>query len=256
MEYNDNNLNQIFKNLKQQIIENTETIDELYKIDSKYTKMQINLQSFVELIEKFKNCQIKMQDNKTFLIHYNGNPYITLNLIILTILTKNKIILDINNCFLGINSLIIKLTNNILKQYQDEELVSIFNNDKHNADKIVCIDDINKYNNYLRKKINNVKFYSFNYMDFYSDSDEFENLSELIYEYANNNQIAIESYSELRIDKAINLINKGFGKIVVVLTQNDETKKTFRETIKNKEVYINKNPFEQNKYVIGVEIFN
>ena len=45
------------------------------------------------------------------------------------------------------------------------------------------------------------------------------------------------------------MISTGLGSSVVVLTQNKETKEAFKQKIKDKNLYINKNPFEQKKII-------
>ena len=173
-----------------------------------------------------------------------------MNLCILAILTQNTIILDYEENFRGINTFIIQTINNLLTH----KLVCL-TKESIRVDKIIVIDDINKYN-YLCQTNSNIKFYSYNYIDFYSDCDEYEEIQEMIYKYAEENQISIESYSELEVENAIQMIKSGLGKIAVVLTNNNETMQEFKEKIKNEELYINKNPFKENIRLINKEIFN
>ena len=241
----------VLENLEKIIKENNKIIEELLEIDNKYNKTKIDVNMLIEIIQKFKDEKIDKQGQHTIKIIYNGNPCITMNLCILAILTQNIIILDWEESFQGINTFIIQTINNLLTH----KLVST-TKEAINVEKIIVIDDINKYNNYLCKTSLNIKFYSLNYINFYSDCDEYEEIKELIYKYANENQIPIESYSELELEEAIQMIKSGEGKIAVVLTKNNETKQKFKEKIKNKELYINKNPFKENIRLINKEIFN
>lgn len=255
MEYNidNNNLANIFLKIKTEIQQSRKTLKELLEIDYKYYKTIINLEEFENILDKFKNEESEKKIEQKVIIEYNGNPYITLNLCILAILTNITIILNYDDFMQGTNTFITKIVNNILNQFNINKLVYLKEN-KENADKIICIDDINKYNEYLRQGSKNVKFYSLNYIDFYSDSDEFENITELIYKYAENNQIYIESYSELDAIEAAKMIKSGFGKEVVLLTTNEDTKKIFEKEISNKKIHINKNPFKQEIKLINKEI--
>ena len=257
MKYNINNqnLSTVFYTIKSKLQENNELLQELYNIDSKYIKMKIDLQNLIEIVDNLKNEKLELDKQETILIHYNGNPYITLNLILLAILTKTKILLEFGNSYLGINKFIVKLTNNVLKEFQTENIAYLYDTTDKNIDKIICIDDINRYNTYLAKVNNKAKFYSFNYIDFYRDSDEFNELTELIYKHADENQIPIESYSELNLEDAASMMKNGLGKSVIILNNNDYTKQYFRDKIKNKKLYINKNPFEKTVTVINKEIF-
>lgn len=240
----------IFENLEKSIKQNTQTIEELLKIDNQYNKTKINVNMLIEVIQKLKYEELEVQGEQKIRIIYNGNPYITMNLCILAILTQNMIILDYEENFHGTNSFIIQVVNNLLKN----KLI-YFPNEEIKADKIICIDDINKYNSYLHQANINIKFYSYNYIDFYSDCDEYEEIQDLIYKYADENQIPIEVYSELEATLAIQMMKKGLGKIVVVLTNNNEIKQIFRENITTKELFINKNPFKENIRLINKEIF-
>lgn len=247
------NLSAIFFDIEKELEKNSETIKQLLKIDQKYCNIQINLEKLKNVIKYLKNEKLDIKKEQKVIIKYNGNPCITLNLCILAIITKNIIIFDYENNMVGINFLIIQIVNNILKKYKTDRLIYLINENK-DADKIICIDDINQYNRYLQEKNIKIQFYSYDYIDFYSDSDEFEEIEELIYQYAENNLIPIEKYSELDIDEASQMMQKGIGNNVVVLTNNEKTKEIFNRKIKHKKLYINKNPFEKNIRIIDKEI--
>lgn len=259
MKYNitGSNLFRVFSNIEKELIENSETIDELLKIDHKYFKIKTNLKMLRYVIDSLKSEKLDVQKGQKIIIKYNGDPCITLNLSILAILTKNTVILDYENSMVGINSFIVQTVNNVLKNFETDNLIYLISEksyEDNNIDKIICIDDINKYNSYLRKNNTKVKFYSFNYLDFYSDSEEHEEIKELIYQFAEENQVPIEVYSELQREDAVQMIKNGLGKSVAILTNNEETKQIFEENIKNKKLYINRNPFEKNKRLIGKDI--
>lgn len=257
MEYNinNNNLAKVMTNIENKINDEIELIKQLIEIDNKYCKMKVNLENFKKIIEKFKYEKIDLQKEQKVLIHYNGNPCITINLCLLGILTQNIIILDCDSNMLGTNKFIVEIINNTLKDFQTDDFIYLLDdNNEEFIDKIICIDNINKYNSYLRVKKSNVKFYSLNYLDFYSDSEDFQELTELIYSFAEENQISIESYSELEINEAIQMIKNGLGQDVIILTNKKETKEIFEKNIKNKKLYINKNPFIQEVRLLNKEI--
>jgi len=250
-------LKKIFDELENKIKQNKDLIEELIKIDNKNCKMKFNLEELLNIIHLLKNEKPDIKKRKKINIEYNGNPYITLNLCILAILTQNIIIIDFKNFMIGINSLIIEMVNNVLKEYKMDKLIYLYSEIIHKEneiDKIICIDDINKYNRYLQEGNTKVKFYSLNYIDFYSDCNEYEEIEELIYKFAEENQVSIEVYSELDLDEAIQMIKNGLGKTVVVLTSNNKTKQIFNENIKNKKLYINQNPFKEKIRLINKDI--
>lgn len=257
MKYNisNDNLSRLFTNIENALEENKKAINELLKIDYKYSKIKTNTEILKTVVNSMRNEQLEIHEKQKILINYNGDPCVTLNLSIIAILTKTVIILDFANQMVGINTFIVELINNILKDFSTEQLIYL-SNDKEDkqVDKIICIDNINKYHSYLRKGNAKAKFYSNNYLDFYSDNDEFEEIEELIYKFSKENQIPIESYSELNIDDAIQMIEKGFGRKILILSNKKETKEAFEKNIKNKKLYINKNPFETSIEIINKKI--
>lgn len=253
---NNNNLAKLFLDIGNNLEEKSGIINELLKVDHKYCKMKTDVKLLGNTLDMLKSEKIDTQKEQKILVIYNGNPCITLNLSILAVLTKSTIILDCNECMLGLNSFIIETVDNSLNNFQTDKLIYLSDKkqETENVDKIICIDDINKYNSYLQETNTKVKFYSFNYLDFYSDSDEFEEIEELIYQFAQENQIPIEVYSELEINEAMQIMKNGLGKSVAILTNNEDTKRIFEENLKNKKLYINKNPFEANKSLISKDI--
>lgn len=255
---NNNNLSQVLFNIEKQIKENNKIMRDLLEIDHKYCKINVNIDKLIKILNELKKEQIDIQKEQKIFIRYNGDPCITLNLSILAILTKSIVILECNEYMIGINTFITETINSVLNNFKTDKLIFLrkfTKKESENVDKIICIDNINQYNEYLRENNTKAKFYSLNYIDFYSDSDEFEELEELIYEFAENYQVQIESYSELVVNEAIEMITNGIGHSVVVLTKDKEIQENFKRSITNKELYINKNPFEENIRIINKEIF-
>ena len=255
---NNNNIYELLSKIKETIQDKKINMESLLEIDYKYSNFKVDISILNKIIEKFQKEKINIDKEQKVIVHYNGNPYLTLNLSILAILTKTILILEFDEYMLGINSFITKIINFALNELQTENLIFIAKRDDKlstNIDKIICIDDINTYNKYLYNKIENVQFIPFNYIDFYCDSESLEELSELIYKYGENNLISIESYSEFEISEAIEKIKEGHGKKLVLLTDKEDTKERFKNTIKSKEIYINKNPFDTDICILDKEIF-
>jgi len=255
---NNNNFQNVMKKIREFLEDSNYEINELLKIDYKYCKIKVDLEMLKQLIEEMKKEKIEEELNeKKIKIRYNGNPYITLNISILAILTKTIIYFDCNQNMLGINTLIIKIINSILEDFNTDKLVYLENaadEEVEDLDKIICIDDINRYNKYLLENNKKAKFYAFDYLDLYYDSNEFEELIELIYNYGDENQIPIESYSEFEVEEALKIMTSGYGKYVAVFTNNEKTKRIFQDVIKSKVLLINKNPYK-GKGIILKEIF-
>lgn len=256
---NNDNLSRVFYNIEKELEESKETIDELLKIDYQYCKIKTSLEQLKRVIEMLRNEKLDIQNEQVILVRYNGNPSITLNLSLLAVLTKTTLILDFDEHMLGVNTLIANIINNTLLDFKTENLIylkSLKMDNVQEINKIICIDDIYKYDAYVIAKNDKARFYSLNYLDLYRDSNEFDDITQLIYQYAEENQIPVESYAEFEPEEAAQMIKTGFGASVVVLTKNKETKQIFEKNIKNKKVNINKNPFEQEVKIIEKGIFN
>ena len=185
-------------------------------------------------------------------VSFNGNPYLLLEVCLFSIMTQTKVTIDVNDIMLGVNTILIKLTNTVLEDYKIKDLIKLSNNTNINDlkenkfDKIICIDNINEYEYYKRSGIENVVYYPINATDIFCDDEELEELQYKIYEYAREYGIDLENYSDIQIDKVIEIINNysEFAK-VVLLTKSEDTKNKFKQSIKNKQLYINENPYKQ-----------
>ena len=253
---NSRNFHELLLRIKNLIDENENTIRELLSIDNKYCKMIVEIKGLKAILSGYNNIEIDDNTNKKAIIkiNYNGNPYMTLNLGMIAIITNSTIILESEPKMTAINTFLVKLINMALREINASDLIFLAEDNEEVVDKIICIDDINKYNEYIRKGNKKARFYSMNYIDFYNDSDEFDDLEELIYQYADLNSFPIESYSELDHEEAINMLKKGLGKVVVVLTNNETLKNDIKNNITNKKIYINKNPFTQTMKLIDKEV--
>ena len=105
----------------------------------------------------------------------------------------------------------------------------------------------------LLKHEADVKFYPYNNITLYTDNDEFEDLKEAIYIVADENKYELEViYDEdIDVDDIIDAINQNeLCNIVILLTQNRETKDKFTQNITEKKLFINENPYKKEYGVI------
>lgn len=125
---NNNNLAKLFLDIEDNLEEKSEIINELLKCDHKYCKIRTDIKMLKNILDSLKSEKIDIQKEQKILIKYNGNPCITLNLSIIAILTKSIIILDCNECMIGVNSLIVETVNNSLNNFKTDKL--IYSSDK------------------------------------------------------------------------------------------------------------------------------
>ena len=239
--------NAMLTRIEKEIKENTEEIENLKKIDLKYSMMKIEIKKFLEIVEHYKEKNIQ-EKNKEIIAYCNGNPYIVLNLAMIAITNNINVKINIDNTMLGVNKFIIKIINNILKENKLNIQIEIIN-ETIITENTIFIDRINDFN-ILKNKAQNIKFIPYQSLDVYLDSDEFEDLFETIYDYAINSNIDIDIFEE---DEEIeNLFKYGKGKKKLILTKQ----KDITEKYAGKDIYINENPFKEEQIIFDEEIIN
>ena len=233
--------------IEKEIKENAEEIENLKKIDSKYSKMQIEIKKFLEIVEHYKEKNIQ-NENKEIMVYCNGNPYILLNLVMIAITNNMNMKINIDNTMLGVNKLLLKIINDILKENKLNIQIEI-SNEIQVMENTIFIDRINDYN-VLKNKVKNIKFIPYESLDVYLDSDEFDELFETIYNIAINSNIDIDIFEE---DEGIeNLIKYGKGRRKLILTKQ----KNIAEKYIGENIYINENPFKDEKIIFDEDIIS
>ena len=252
-------------NLKSEIKDNKNSIKKVNEIDFKYTEKIVNIDKLLKIIEEFEQMKISEKDNfENVFISYSGDPYITLNLCLLAVVKKCKLILDINDKMLGVNKLLVSLVNNSLKEYKIPNIIQMVNliseNDIKNKQdyfyKIIFVDNINTYNLFKKSNIKNVEYFPLYSIDMYCDNDEYEELQKKIFEYAYMNGTDIEVYSDYEIDEVIDIINEfGTGNIALLLTKSKDNADKFKSRIVGKTIFVNENPFKSEYILLPEKLF-
>ena len=250
----------LLNKIKDGIKSNEKIIRRINEIDFKHYNKKIDLEKVNNIIEKYRNDKIKNNEKmKRYLVEYNGSIYITIQLCLLAILNKIQIILDINNFLVGLNTIFVDIINQELKKYKIDNLITICDSidydeikkNEKSLDEILCIDDFDIYNDLLDENIKDAKLIKYNSIDLYCDDDDLVELRDMICDYADNNHLQIEVYDDELKEKAADIINKyGEGAIVLLLSGDENLQKDFTEKIVNKQLVINKIPFDETKKLI------
>lgn len=245
-------LNGLLEAFKEMLNLNYKLLIDFNKEDIKIHKKQIKIDELKTIIDGYKNAESTVGDKGSKIVVYKGDPYLTLNICLQALIENQKVLLVYDEFMLGVNEVIIRVFNNLLKQYNIFNLVNKLNEYSNKSikevediyDEIVVIGDTSMYQSIdTEKKIN---FYPYNNIMVYCEDEELEKIQQAIYMYANENQFEIEIVYEDSIDDAINIINaEYFANIAILLTQNSESKEKFETNVKQKEIYINKNPFQK-----------
>lgn len=247
-----NTLNDFIDKLKELIITNSSLIIDANKEDIKHNKKQIKIREFIDIVEKYRKKECILKDDERKIVIYKGDPYLTLHLCLQAITQRTKIVLMEENFMLGVNEILLKIIEELLQEYKISNLISKFDNFstqefqkiKNFYDEIIVIGDTTIYQ--MLEGEENIKFYPYNNIAIYCDSDDLEKLQDAIYVYANENQYEIEIIDANDFSEAIELINEDDSKsTAVLLTKDDTNRERFFYEVKNKEVFVNENPFKK-----------
>lgn len=250
----------ILDEIQTELNSNKNELMKLNNIDKEFYDFDIKVEKLNEIIEESNDISKNTKSNN-IVVSYFGDPYITLRLIIEAIRTNNKIILLIEDCMLGVNKLIINIVKMVLKDYKIENKIFLYNQiqmeeileNKDKIYKIIFIGNKETFDLYKKIDLENIKYYPYNNIDLYCETEEFENLQKMIYQYCLKNNIDIEIYDEFEnIEKAIEFLNKyGSGFCTCLLTKSKEHEKLFKENIKSEYIFVNENPFGNIKFNVS-----
>ncbi len=249
-----NVINSFLDKLKELIIKNKELINRANKIDLLHNKKQIRLKEFENIIESYRNTEISPEkENKRKIVIYKGDPYLTLHVCLQAYIQNTKIVIMNQHFMSGVNSIIFEIFDKALDEFDVRNLIDNFNefSIKHYSeikkyyDETIVIGDSCVYQ-LLIKTENNVKFYPYNNIAVYCEDEKLKQLEEAIFIYANENQYEIEIVIGDKLEDAIRMINNDeFKSTAVLITQSDSNREKFFYEIKNKEIFVNENPFKK-----------
>lgn len=233
--------NAMLSRIQKEIISSKAELEKLLELDNKYCKRKIQIDKMIEIIESYKKLDIE-NISKEIIIMCNGNPYIVLNIAMISIVKNVNIRINIDDTMLGTNKLILQIINKILKE--NGLNIKIELTQEVNGE--IFIDRINDFNLGNKQKS---KYIPYESIDIYSDGIQFEELYEKIYNYAIDLNIDIDIFDDENIDS---MIKYGKGKRKIILT-ND---KKIIEKYKEDNIYINENPFKEDKIMFDEEMIS
>ena len=246
-------LNKILENIEKSIIENGNLITEANKEDVKINKKQIKIKKLLEIVNSYKNKKSTNNSKNKKVIIYRGDPYLTLHISLQALLNHSKTILVCDEFMLGVNNVLIKILLSIFKKNNIENLVtyitdydSEFINDLYEiCDNIIVIGNTAIYQK-LKQENKQCKFYPYNNIVLYCDSNDLLKLQDAIYIYANENQFEIEILNVKSLQDVINIVQLDkYINTVVLLTKSNSHKEIIEKSVSNVDIYVNDNPFKQ-----------
>lgn len=259
--------NSQFKRIINQVIElikdNKSILEKIKKEDYEVISFDADIDKIVNILKQNMNREISDLSSTAILIEHYGNPYLTTLICIETLLHNSSITIGIEDLCFGLNKAIVKIFNDIFKEYKLEIEISLKNNftkneiQKSNFDKIICLGNSNSYSE-LRKIsgaiVKNVPLFS---ISVYYDSEKFEELIKTIVNFADKNFYEIEIFDdEEDFEDVVYMINTSKDAYCSVILSDDENKqKQFKEKIQSEVICVNENPFNNFKLDINGKIF-
>ena len=218
---------------------------------NRLTKIAKNYKREFPLLPSFTSTTIRDGFGNLCVI-YDGNPYITLKLLISSLRTHNNIVFFTKNYF-EINTLLVESFNMISKDCKyTEKFASIQNKFSNNEiikkqnlfDLVIYVGDKRAYQSIQKQLRIPSIFNGYKIIDVYIEDKSFKEVLLQIDKHAYSNAIQINYFDNTNIEDTINYINKyNLNDCFVVFTKNSEIAYTFINSLKCKNVFINKNPF-------------
>lgn len=276
------NIKPILKNIKISIKDNQDILLQANKIDTKNNNaFQLSFDIIdnifkrvekenifykdVTLLQKDDNKKIiygkQIMDYGNVVIITDGNPYLSLEMILRNIMAGNTIILVNNGFMYGTNNLIVNIVQSILENYKvSKNLIQLFINDDYkellnnyaNIDLVVCIGNHELQRLIIRESKNKVITSGYENFDLYiEDTKHLDFLNKIINTGLNVN-LYINKDTNLDydtaiivsdIDEAIAQINyNGSGYSSAIFTSSNFNASKFIREVKSSIVTVNTSP--------------
>ena len=248
---------------------NIETFNQALEIDKKHHSVYINHKKIMEIIDEFINMDkinVKYTPNTiidgygNIAVSYNGDPYLTLRLLLMSLRTHNNIVF-FSKKYYAVNTKIVETLNMILnkKRYAQKIAIVEFNvidciiaNMQTYFNKMIFIGDKRDYVQMKKKFVIPTVYAGFGNVDVFIENKGFKDLLLEINEFSKENNIKVNYYDDTQIEDTLTFLNRfELTDCFVLLSKNTDLIYKFISEIKAKNVYINKNPFEDYKLSIS-----
>lgn len=263
-----NLVKEILEEFKKQM-SNKGTFQQAIEIDEKHHPVHVSYEKIIEIIDEYVHLDkvnVKYTPNMiidgygNMAVSYNGDPYITLRLLLMAFRTHNNIVFFSKKYF-AINTKIVETLNMIAhkKGYAEKIAMvefgvidSVISNLQTFFNKVIFVGDKRDYVQLKKKLVIPTVYAGFGNVDVFIENKEFKNLLLDMNQYARENNIKINYYDDTQIDDTIAFLNRfELTDCFVLLSKNTEMIYKFISEMKAKYIYINKNPFEN--YVLNIE---
>lgn len=249
-------------------MEKEETFKQAIEIDKKHHPVYITHQKVLEVIDEFielDKLNVKYTPNTivdgygNLAVSYNGDPYITLRLLLMSFRTHNNIVF-FSKKYYAINTKIVETLNMVAKKKGYAEKIAMVEFDVIDGvianlqtffNKMIFVGDKRDYVQMKKKFVIPTIYAGFGNIDVFIENKGFKDLLLDINEYARENNVKINYYDDTQIDDTLVFINRfELTDCFVLLSKNTDLIYKFISEVKAKNIYVNKNPFIDYKLTI------
>ncbi len=243
------------------IEKNKISFDNAIKKDSKSNNQKIEFDRIINIVKNYKKDMpiLPSFSAKTIkdgfgniAVMYNGDPYVTLKMLISSLRTHNNVIFFTNN-FKTLNDLLIESINIVTRELNYTERIAVLQNNfskndiikKQNSFNLLVYIGSKRDFQAVNKQLNIPSvFRGYGFIDVFIEDKSFKETLLDIDDFAYENNIKVNYFHNTDIDQTIDYINKyNLNDCFAVFTRNSELAYKFINSIKSKNIFINTNPF-------------
>lgn len=259
-----NIVKEILEEFKRQISKK-ETFQQAIAIDEKHHPVHITHDKVLKIIDEFLNLEklpVKYTPTEiidgygNIAVSYNGDPYATIRLLLMSFRTHNNIVF-FSKKYYAINTKIVETLNMIAKKKGYAEKIAMIEFDTIDSiianlqtifNKMIFIGDKRDYVQMKKKFVIPTMYAGFGNVDVFIGSKDFKELLFNINETAKANNVKINYYDDTQIEDTLTYINRfELTDCFVLVSKNTDLIYKFISEIKAKNIFVNKNPFENYK---------
>lgn len=236
-----NNLKNIINIFTNTINSNSSIIDTAISNDYKFNRYHIRKSEILNILSSFDSSYPQLS-GKNILVRYNGNPYVTLNLILLS-LRNNFNILFLPTKKFSLNDIFIKIFNDMCQNISLSINVSdskIFESQER-FDEIIYIGNVYNYNRFKENINIPILYNGFGTLEIYVDNeDDFPSELYELNKYIYENNIDIHYFHSTDLKKSVLFENTYKNRYCFIIYSKDlEKANKIKSLINAKFIYIN-----------------
>ena len=221
---------------------------------------KLKLEQIIKKYLNYETCIRALNNNQTIksigniALIYDGNPYITIEMAIKSILTNNNMTFFTGNLE-HVNRFLIRTINESLtecksktKLYINKDIYDLYAK-QNTYDLGVFIGDKLEYKKVSSKFSRPIIYNGFGTVEIYADDIFFRNELTKIDKFVYYNNFNVNYYNNKNLDEAIKEINKiVINDTAAIFTKNKEKALEFVNKVNARNIYVNKNPFEKYEF--------